>query len=175
MQGELFNEVLYHFRALKRGRAAGIALYVVVSMLLKIPMIGHISLDLGYIVLAFWCMMFGPVSAGLVGCGGAFLVSLIASGWIAFGWPLGNLLIGVVCALVYKPDKPIRNVAITVLMVFIGVLGIKTAVECPLYGIPIMVKIPKNAVAAVADTITMTVGARMAGKCYDRLAKIIKN
>lgn len=155
--------------------AVGIALYVVVSMLLKIPMIGHISLDLGYIVLAFWCMMFGPVSAALVGCGGAFLVSLIASGWIAFGWPLGNLLIGAVCALVYKPDKPIRNVAITILMVFVGVLGIKTAVECPLYGIPIMVKIPKNAVAAVADTITMTVGVLMAGKCYDRLAKILGN
>lgn len=65
--------------------AAGIALYVVISMLIKIPMIGHISLDLGYIVLAFWCMMFGPVSAGLVGCSGAFIVSLIASGWIAIG------------------------------------------------------------------------------------------
>lgn len=153
--------------------AVGIALYVVVSMLLKIPMIGHISLDLGYIVLAFWCMMFGPVSAALVGCGGAFLVSLIASGWIAFGWPLGNLLIGAVCAILYKPDKPVRNVLITVLMVFIGVLGIKTAVECPLYGIPILVKIPKNFVAAVADSITMGIGALLAGKCYKRFSKNI--
>lgn len=148
--------------------AAGIALYVVVSMLLKIPFIGHISLDLGYIVLAFWCMMFGPVSAALVGCGGAFLVSLIA-----FGWPLGNLLIGAVCAMVYKPDKPIRNLAITVLMVFVGVLGIKTAVECPLYGIPILVKIPKNLVAAIADSITMGIGALLAGKTYNRIYPII--
>ena len=30
--------------------ALGIALYVCVSMLIKIPVVGHISLDLGYIV-----------------------------------------------------------------------------------------------------------------------------
>lgn len=153
--------------------AIGIALYVAVSMLIKIPMIGHISLDLGYIVLAFYCMLFGPIPAAIVGASGAFLVSLIASGWIAIGWPLGNLLIGAVCAAVYKPEKPIRNIGITILMVFIGVLGIKTAVECPLYGIPILVKIPKNLVAAIADSITMTLGAILAGKTYKRLFPII--
>lgn len=149
--------------------AAGIALYVVISMFIKVPMIGHISLDLGYIVLAFYCMMFGPVSAAIVGSCGCFLVSLIASGWIAIGWPLGNLLIGAVCAIFYKPDKPIRNMVITVLMVFIGVLGIKTIVECPLYSIPVLVKLPKNLVAAIADSITMVVGALLAGKTYDRI------
>lgn len=149
--------------------AVGIALYVVVSMFLKVPMIGHIALDLGYIVLAFYCMMFSPFSAGVVGAGGAFLVSLIASGWIAFGWPLGNLLIGAVCAYFYKPDRPIKNVIVTVLSVFVGVLVIKTAIECPLYGIPILVKIPKNLVASIADCIVMSVGALIAGKCYNRL------
>ena len=153
--------------------AVGIALYVVISMFIKIPMIGHISLDLGYIVFAFYCMQFGPMSAALVGAGGCFLVSLIATGWIAIGWPLGNLLIGLVCAAVYKPDKTIRNILVTVLMVFIGVLGIKTAVECPLYGIPLLVKIPKNLVAAIADSITMAVGAILAGKTYNRIYPIV--
>lgn len=149
--------------------AVGIALYVVVSMFLKVPMIGHIALDLGYIVLAFYCMMFSPFSAGVIGAGGAFLVSLIASGWIAFGWPLGNLLIGAVCAYCYKPNCPIKNIIVTVLSVFVGVLVIKTAVECPLYGIPILVKIPKNLVASIADSIVMSIGALIAGKCYNRL------
>lgn len=154
--------------------AIGIAMYVVVSMFLKIPMIGHISLDLGYIVLAFYCMMFGPISAALVGCCGSFLVTLITSGWISISWPLGNLLIGAICAVTYKPDKPGRNLIITILAVFAGILGIKTAIECPLYGIPLLVKIPKNLVAAIADSITMCIGALLASKCYDRLSKYVK-
>lgn len=60
--------------------ALGIALYVCVSMLIKIPVVGHISLDLGYIVLAVYCYTYGGISGAIVGCCGCFLVSLIASG-----------------------------------------------------------------------------------------------
>lgn len=34
--------------------AVGVAMYVVLSMIAKIPVIAHISLDLGYIVLAVY-------------------------------------------------------------------------------------------------------------------------
>lgn len=47
--------------------ALGIALYVVLSMTVKIPLIAHISLDLGYIVFAFYCYHFGTVSGMIVG------------------------------------------------------------------------------------------------------------
>lgn len=144
--------------------ALGIALYVCVSMMVKIPVIGHISLDMGYIVLAVYCKRFGAVTGAAVGAGGCFIVSLMASGWIAFGWPLGNLFIGAVCGTVYDATEGKRhetaiNVAVTVAAVFVGVACIKTVVECPLYGIPLAVKLfPKNFVAFVMDSITMVVG-----------------
>lgn len=81
--------------------AFGIALYVAVSMLIKIPVIGHISLDLGYIVLAVYCYIMGPASGAIVGGIGCTFVSLLASGWFPAGWLLGNAFIG---GLFAEPD-----------------------------------------------------------------------
>lgn len=147
--------------------ALGIALYVCVSMSLKIPLgIGHLSLDSGYIVLAVYCYIYGSVSGAIVGACGCFLVSLIATGWIAIGWPLGNLLIGAVCGAVYKRVKGKRwavltSLVVTVAAVFIGVGVIKTVVECAIYSLPIAVKFVKNFVAFVMDAIVMCVGFYM--------------
>lgn len=132
-------------------------------MMVKIPVIGRISLDLGYIVLVVYCKRFGAIHGAIVGACGCFIVSLMASGWIAFGWPLGNLFIGAVCGAVHgvtkgKKDETAIDVAVTVVAVFIGVACIKTVVECPLYGIPLAVKFPKNFAAFVMDSITMAVG-----------------
>ena len=136
--------------------ALGIALYVCVSMLIKIPVVGHISLDLGYIVLAVYCYIYGGVSGAIVGSCGCFLVSLIASGWIAIGWPLGNFLIGALCGAVYartkgKSGATLINTAVTVAAVFVGVAVIKTVVECALYSLPVAAKFAKNLVAFSMD------------------------
>lgn len=143
--------------------ALGIALYACVSMLIKIPVVGHISLDLGYIVLAVYCYIYGGVSGAVVGACGCFLVSLIATGWIAVGWPLGNLLIGALCGVVYKRVKGRRwavlaSLAVTVVAVFIGVGVIKTVVECALYSLPLAVKFAKNLVAFAMDATVMCAG-----------------
>lgn len=45
----------------------GIALYVVLSMTLKIPIVGHIGLDLGYVVLAVYAYLLGCIPAMIVG------------------------------------------------------------------------------------------------------------
>lgn len=143
--------------------ALGIALYVCVSMLIKIPVVGHISLDLGYIVLAVYCYIYGGVAGAIVGACGCFLVSLIATGWIAIGWPLGNLLIGALCGVVYRQAKGKRwaipiSIAVTVMAVFIGVGVIKTIVECALYSLPVAVKFAKNLVAFAMDAAVMCAG-----------------
>lgn len=143
--------------------ALGIALYICVSMSIKIPVVGHISLDLGYIVLAVYCYIYGGVSGAIVGACGCFLVSLMTTGWIAIGWPLGNLLIGTMCGVVYNrvKDKPwgvLISMGITVVAVFIGVGIIKTVVECAIYGLPLTVKFAKNLVAFVMDAAVMCVG-----------------
>lgn len=136
----------------------GIALYVALSAVLKIPLISHIQSDLGYIVFGAYCVMFGRKGTvvGVVGC---LIESLIFSGWIPFGWILGQIAIGLICGYVYHQDISTGiKVLATVLAVAIGIVGIKTAVECSLYNIPVAVKIPKNAIAALSDTITMIIG-----------------
>lgn len=144
--------------------ALGIALYVCVSMLLKIPTgIGHLSLDLGYIVLAVYCYIYGGISGAIVGACGCFLVSVIATGWVAIGWPLGNLFIGALCGVVYKRVKDKRwaaliSMAVTVVAVFIGVGVIKTVVECAIYSLPLAVKFVKNLIAFAMDATVMCVG-----------------
>ena len=145
----------------------GIALYVILSMMVKIPLIGHISVDLGYIVLAVYCYMFDGVSGAIVGGIGCALTSIIAYGMFPAGWFLGNIFIGVTCGNLYdkEPYKiSISNIVHTVMLVFVGILFCKTVIECAVYGIPISAKIPKNLVAAICDSIVMSIGTVIAPK-----------
>ena len=75
-------------------------------------------------------------------------------------WMLGNVLIGIICGKAYQKNESLcgTNIAITSVAVLLGVGVVKTAVECLLFSIPLAVKIPKNMVAAVMDTIVMSIG-----------------
>lgn len=81
--------------------AMGIAMYVVFSMAVKIPLIGHIQTDLGYMVYGAFLSCFGipGVVVGVVGC---FVESLIFSGWVPIGWMIGQLFVGLICGTLYK-------------------------------------------------------------------------
>lgn len=147
--------------------ALGIAVYVAVSMLLKIPLgVGHLALDLGYIVLAVYCFTMGPISGAIVGAVGCTFISLLSSGWFPIGWLLGNAFIGACCGCMYKlkKDKMWLNCLYTILIVFVGIGVIKTAIECLLYNIPFPVKFAKNAVAFATDAIVMCIGVSIAPK-----------
>ena len=135
-----------------------IALYVVLGMMLKIPLIAHIGTDLGYVVFGFCCYVFGW-PAFIIGVLGCMFESLLISGWIPIGWMLGQAVIGIGCGLVYKM-KYLKwiDIICTAILVFIGVAVIKTGVECVLYSIPLAVKFPRNAIAFVADVIPMLIG-----------------
>jgi uncharacterized membrane protein len=135
-----------------------IALYVVLGILIKIPLIGHIGTDLGYIAFGFTCFAFGWPAAivGIVGC---MFESLLVSGWIPIGWMIGQAVIGLMCGYFYNhSNNKTLHIIITVIAIFIGVGLIKTGIECVLYQIPLVVKIPKNMIAFVADTVPMLVG-----------------
>lgn len=154
--------------------AMGIALYAVFSMTVKIPIIGHIALDLGYVVLGIYAYCIGPIPASLVGAGGAAIISTL-TGWFAPGWVVGNFLIGFFCGVLFSRRRTIKsywyNIMTTIVFVAVGILGVKTVVECTLYSIPYPVKIPKNAIATVVDSIVMCIGVFIAQKFQNTLTK----
>ena len=135
------------------------ALYCVLSAMMKIPFIGAISLDLGYIALTLGCALFGPWAAfiGAVGCG---LESILFSPYgFSISWFVANLIIGLGCGITFKKTQSVWiRIAAIIGSVAIGMLGAKTGIECYLYHIPFAIKIVKNAVAFGIDTITMLIG-----------------
>lgn len=135
------------------------ALYCALSAMMKIPFIGAISLDLGYIALTVGCALFGPWAAviGAVGCG---LESILFSPYgFSISWFVANLIIGLGCGIVFKKTENIwLRIAAIVGFVAVGMLGAKTGIECYLYHIPFAVKIIKNLVAFGVDSAVMIAG-----------------
>lgn len=144
--------------------ALGIAVYVVLAASVKVPLVGHIQTDLGYIAFGAYLVIFGWPAA-IIGVLGCIIESAVYSGWFAIGWPLGQLFIGITCGLWYKytDNKPttfknITRIIVTIVSVFIGVAVIKTVVEATIYSIPYSIKFAKNMIAFVADVIPMIIG-----------------
>ena len=146
------------------------ALYVVLSAFLKFTLVSNIMVDLGYIVFAFALCMFGlpGTVVGVIGCA---LESILFSAYgFSISWCMANLTIGLICGAVLCKDKYAWVKAFTVVMaVAIAMIGVKTAIECYLYGIPLAVKIPKNAVAFAADAVTMVFGIGFYELTKDRI------
>lgn len=136
----------------------GTALYFVLSMTMKIPLIGHIQTDLGYIAFGVFLALMGPI-AFLVGTIGCLLESLLVSGWVPIGWMVGQAFIGIVCGWCYTHNKNmILNIIVTIGAVLVGIVFIKSGIECYLYQIPVAIKMTKNLIAAIADIPPMVFG-----------------
>lgn len=135
------------------------ALYVVMSAFLKFTLFSNIMVDLGYIAFAFALCMFGMwgTVVGVLGCA---LESILFSAYgFSISWCAANLVIGLMLGANYPTIKhTLVKYVLTVVAVAIGMLVVKTSIECALYGIPLAVKIPKNAVAFGVDTVVMLVG-----------------
>ena len=145
------------------GIALFTALYCVLSTMMKIPFIGAISLDLGYIALAIGCAAWGPWGAfiGAVGCG---IESILFSPYgFSISWFIANLIVGLGCGYVFsKTQITWKRLAAVIVFMAIAMLGAKTLIECNLYGIPFEIKIVKNAVAFGIDSLTMIIGVFLA-------------
>lgn len=138
------------------------AAYVVLSILLKIPVAGTITVDLGYISLMVACVCLGSIPAMLVGALGAAIESaLMASRGLSLGWILMNAIIGLICGKVLskantKDKKKFipKAVFAVILSCFLGVV-VKTFIDCALYKIALELKIPTGLVAWGLDSFVM--------------------
>ena len=138
------------------------ALYFVLSVLLKIPVVGHITLDLGYIALAVSAVYLGAVPAMLVGSICAFLESaLLSQRGVSPGWMLMNAIAGYCCGAVLQKaaagDRKkfwISACIVVPVSMLVGVV-VKTLIDCAMYDIPLLAKIPSSTAAWIADSAVM--------------------
>ena len=135
------------------------ALYVVLSAFLKFTLFSNIMVDLGYIAFAVALCMFGMwgTVVGVLGCA---LESILFSAYgFSISWCMANLVIGLMLGANYPTIKHAWvKYVLTVVAVAVGMLLVKTGIECAMYGIPLAVKLPKNLVAFGVDAVTMILG-----------------
>ena len=107
----------------------GIALYVVLSAFVIIPIINRIKLDLGYIVFGMYLNTFG-ISGTIVGVLGCIIAELLKGGSLRIAWPIGQAFIGLTLGyLLPKTEKTWMKILYSILAVFIGIAVIKTVIE----------------------------------------------
>ena len=136
----------------------GIALYVVLSFIANIPLVGHMRLDCGYIVYSVYLVLFGymGIPVGVIGC---FIKGYISDGWIPFTWMIGQIIIGVICSYVFRKSvsKIVRIIAIFI-SVFLGIAIVSSGMSALMFHLPLGLKILKGCVGALADSIAMIIG-----------------
>ena len=146
----------------------GIALYVVLSFILNFPIVGHVRFDAGYVCYAVYLSLFGwwGIPVGVVGC---FIKGYISDGWIPFTWMIGQLIVGVTCAVVFRKTNDAKHrifyraMAVTV-SVTVGIGIVSSLLSAVMFGQPIMLKIGRGMITAAADILPMVIGLVIAEK-----------
>ena len=147
----------------------GIALYVVLSYTVKIPLINQIRTDFGYLVFGVFLCIYG-VEGTIVGVLGCIISNLLYSGTFPIGWAMGQLFIGLVCGSLFKKtENTAFRVLIACVSVFIGIGVIKTLVESLLFNLPLAAKFIRGLVASVADAIPFVAGIILSKKVQKAL------
>ena len=159
--------------------SVGIALFVVLSLCLQVPVFENYYLCLGYVVMAVYCYSFGIVAGTVVGCLGVVLYCLLTSGLRGMpGWALGNVVIGVGLGLTFKATKSLKSkgtqyalwVGAVILFTALGILGVKSLIDSLIKAQPFLVRAGKNIYAFVADIVVLLVSLPVCMN-LDRVAK----
>ena len=147
--------------------AMGIALFVVLTLCLQVPVFENYYLCLGYIIMAFYLYYFGTASGTLAGTVGVFLYCMLTSGIRGMpGWMLGNVIIGILCGIAAKYARKQNKNSIKQIIMFaavivstaIGILAVKSLVEVALYSLPFVLRLANNIYAFVADVFVLIFG-----------------
>ncbi|MBO4288984.1 MAG: ECF transporter S component [Lachnospiraceae bacterium] len=162
---------------------AGIALFVVLSLCLQVPVFENYYLCLGYAVMLVYCYSLGPWPGVLVGALGVVLYCLLTSGLRGMpGWSLGNVVIGLGLGFGLQPIRKIENralkagaaVVLIIVVTAAGILGVKSLTEHILYAQPFMVRAAKNFTAFVADAVMLAVSIPIAELLDKRVRKLVE-
>ncbi len=142
----------------------GIALFVVLTMCLQVPIFENYYICLGYIIMAVYCCSVGVLSGTLVGTLGVILYCLLTSGLRGMpGWVIGNIVIGIVSGLTFRytrlmDNKYLRYFLCGVAVIsstFLGIFVLKSIVEMYLYSQPFLLRAANNIYAFIADVVVL--------------------
>lgn len=162
--------------------AIGIALFVILSLCLQVPVFENYYLCLGYVAMTLYCYMFGSISGTIVGTIGVILYCLLISGLRGMpGWAAGNLLLGIIMGLTFKVTKKTNNTIIQTIIssiiitiaTAIAMLVVKSSVESFLYAQPFIFRAIKNIYAFIADAVVIIVSIPLCKFLEPKLNNII--
>lgn len=162
--------------------AMGIALFVVLSLCLQVPVFENYYLCLGYIAMTIYCYSVGTISGTMVGTIGVVLYCLLINGLRGMpGWTVANFVLGIIMGLTFKNvkklKKPWQEMIISSIIIIIGtaaaMLGIKSGVESVLYSQPFLLRCAKNIYAFVADAFVIIVSIPICRFLDPKLKEII--
>ena len=163
--------------------AVGIALFVVLSMCLRVPVFENYYLCLGYIVMTVYIWCFEWYEGAIIGSLGVVLYCII--GGLGFngmpGWALGNIAIGLIVGAALKPVKKIKNKVLQVVIVaviatiatFIGIELIKSIVDSFVVSQPFAVRFVKNMSSFIADVFVIVVSLPICAS-VEKIAKKLR-
>ena len=140
-----------------------IALGVVLSAMLRIPLFANVRLDLSYIVITVAIMKCGMFGSMMVAGSIALLESTIFGvNGLSLPWVLANVVIAFVASIFYKMAKEKGNNILfylgIVLGCFLGLVIVKSLVETLIANIPLIIRITSNLVAFAGDLTCMIIG-----------------
>lgn len=147
--------------------AIGIALFVVLSMCLRVPILENYYLCLGYVVMAVYCWCFRWYEGAVVGFFGVILYCLVGN--LGFngmpGWALGNIAIGLIVGASLKLIKRVKSKALQMLLAagvaiiasFIGIEIIKSLVDSVIVSQPFAVRFVKNLSSFISDAFVIVI------------------
>ncbi len=147
--------------------AAGIALFVALSMCLRVPVFENYYLCLGYIVMTVYIWCFKWYEGAVIGFFGVILYCII--GGLGFngmpGWAVGNIAIGLIVGISLKYVRRIKHRVLQVVLTaiiatvatFIGIELIKSLIDSFVVGQPFVVRFAKNMTSFVADAFVIVV------------------
>ena len=164
--------------------AIGIALFVVTSLCIQVPIFENYYFCLGYIVMLVFLYTIGTISGTLVGTLGVVLYCICISGLRGMpGWTIGNIIIGIILGLTFKVTKKLREkykilsttleICSIIMATTIGILFAKSFVEYLLYAQPIFVRMLTNVYAYIADIITLIIALPIAKFIEPKIKKYI--
>lgn len=159
----------------------GCALFVVVGCVLPIPIPNTTAhIDLGYVVMAIFAYLYGPIAGGLIGGMGRFLEDMILFGSIGSpGWLIASILMGMLIGLTFKftqkGDNPQIALMIQIILILIInavlLIGLSPFISSLWHGVPYITKLPSGLSAFLTNSFAIIVIGIPIGRILEKMLK----